>query len=204
MYWLEAGPLQQAERNIVYLCRPEVRWMKIIAGESAGSSATWRARGGAREGCEQGRELIAARGGELENRHDGLKVDQLRFGASLCHFAAGFTWKTSLRPACTCCPTSSAPRLTCNAPNRPDQRADLTPLVPPLRRPPPVAALHLDALDARRARLARDSRIPTRAHPTRAGPALARVHRLLPPSGARGRRVAGARHGARADRKSVV
>ncbi|KAL8286886.1 hypothetical protein RQP46_003892 [Phenoliferia psychrophenolica] len=33
MYWLESGPLQQAERNIVYLCRPEVRWMHIIAGQ---------------------------------------------------------------------------------------------------------------------------------------------------------------------------
>ena len=35
MYWLEKGPLQQAERNIVYLCRPEVRWMHIIAGQSS-------------------------------------------------------------------------------------------------------------------------------------------------------------------------
>lgn len=33
MFWLEEGALSQAERNIVYLCRPEVRWMRIIAGE---------------------------------------------------------------------------------------------------------------------------------------------------------------------------
>ncbi|GAA6000399.1 hypothetical protein JCM10207_007996 [Rhodosporidiobolus poonsookiae] len=31
LVWLERGVLSQAERNIVYLCRPEVRWMKIIA-----------------------------------------------------------------------------------------------------------------------------------------------------------------------------
>lgn len=34
LFWLEAGPLAQAERNIVYLCRPELSWMKVIAGES--------------------------------------------------------------------------------------------------------------------------------------------------------------------------
>jgi hypothetical protein len=33
MYWLEPGAISQAERNIVYLCRPEVRWMKIIASK---------------------------------------------------------------------------------------------------------------------------------------------------------------------------
>lgn len=33
MYWLEPGALSQTERNVVYLCRPEVRWMRIIAGE---------------------------------------------------------------------------------------------------------------------------------------------------------------------------
>ncbi|GAA5821189.1 hypothetical protein JCM11251_004506 [Rhodosporidiobolus azoricus] len=33
MFWLEEGQLQQAERNIVYLCRPEVRWMRIIASQ---------------------------------------------------------------------------------------------------------------------------------------------------------------------------
>lgn len=32
MFWLEPGVLSQAERNIVYVCRPEVRWMRIIAG----------------------------------------------------------------------------------------------------------------------------------------------------------------------------
>lgn len=34
MYWLESGAINQAEMNIVYLCRPEVRWMKLIASQS--------------------------------------------------------------------------------------------------------------------------------------------------------------------------
>lgn len=33
MFWLESGAIATAERNIVYLCRPEVRWMKLIAGK---------------------------------------------------------------------------------------------------------------------------------------------------------------------------
>ncbi|KAI5479038.1 ATP binding protein [Pseudohyphozyma bogoriensis] len=33
MFWLEPGPLAQAERNIVYLCKPEIKWMKIIADQ---------------------------------------------------------------------------------------------------------------------------------------------------------------------------
>ncbi|GAA5892892.1 hypothetical protein JCM8208_004118 [Rhodotorula glutinis] len=33
MFWLEPGVLSQAERNIVYVCRPEVRWMRIIADQ---------------------------------------------------------------------------------------------------------------------------------------------------------------------------
>ncbi|GAA5891327.1 hypothetical protein JCM6882_004658 [Rhodosporidiobolus microsporus] len=33
MFWLEEGQLAQAERNIVYLCRPEVKWMRIIANQ---------------------------------------------------------------------------------------------------------------------------------------------------------------------------
>ncbi|GAA6049807.1 hypothetical protein JCM3770_002171 [Rhodotorula araucariae] len=33
MFWLEPGVLSQAERNIVYICRPEVRWMRIIADQ---------------------------------------------------------------------------------------------------------------------------------------------------------------------------
>ena len=32
MFWLEPGPLNQAERNVVYLCRPEVKSMRTIAG----------------------------------------------------------------------------------------------------------------------------------------------------------------------------
>lgn len=40
MFWLEPGALSQAERNIVYLCRPEVRWMKIIAGQSRAFTRT--------------------------------------------------------------------------------------------------------------------------------------------------------------------
>ncbi|GAA5946809.1 hypothetical protein JCM3765_002024 [Sporobolomyces pararoseus] len=31
MFWLEPGPLNQAERNVVYLCRPEVKSMRTIA-----------------------------------------------------------------------------------------------------------------------------------------------------------------------------
>ncbi|KAM0788120.1 hypothetical protein ACM66B_001286 [Microbotryomycetes sp. NB124-2] len=31
LFWLEPGPLSQAERNIVYLCTPHVKWMHIIA-----------------------------------------------------------------------------------------------------------------------------------------------------------------------------
>jgi len=34
MFWLEPGPLNQAERNVVYLCRPQVKYMKILAGQS--------------------------------------------------------------------------------------------------------------------------------------------------------------------------
>lgn len=34
MFWLEPGPLSQAERNVVYLCRPEAKFMRIIAGQS--------------------------------------------------------------------------------------------------------------------------------------------------------------------------
>ncbi|GAA5905682.1 tethering complex ATP-binding subunit VPS33 [Sporobolomyces salmoneus] len=33
MFWLEPGPLNQAERNVVYLCRPEVKSMRIIADQ---------------------------------------------------------------------------------------------------------------------------------------------------------------------------
>ncbi|GAA5921573.1 hypothetical protein JCM3775_003112 [Rhodotorula graminis] len=33
MFWLEPGVLSQAERNIVYVCRPEVHWMRIIADQ---------------------------------------------------------------------------------------------------------------------------------------------------------------------------
>ncbi|GAA5998387.1 tethering complex ATP-binding subunit VPS33 [Rhodotorula paludigena] len=33
MFWLEPGALAEAERNIVYICRPEVRWMRIIADQ---------------------------------------------------------------------------------------------------------------------------------------------------------------------------
>ncbi|KAK4050172.1 Vacuolar protein-sorting-associated protein 33 [Microbotryomycetes sp. JL201] len=33
LFWLEPGPLTQAERNIVYLCTPQVKWMHIIADQ---------------------------------------------------------------------------------------------------------------------------------------------------------------------------
>lgn len=32
MFWLESGPLNAQTTNIVYLCRPQVKWMKVIAG----------------------------------------------------------------------------------------------------------------------------------------------------------------------------
>ena len=32
MFWLEAGPLSATSTNIVYLCRPLIKWIKIIAG----------------------------------------------------------------------------------------------------------------------------------------------------------------------------
>jgi hypothetical protein len=32
MFWLEAGPLSAMTTNIVYLCRPRIKWVKIIAG----------------------------------------------------------------------------------------------------------------------------------------------------------------------------
>ncbi|CEL56067.1 Vacuolar protein sorting-associated protein 33A OS=Rattus norvegicus GN=Vps33a PE=1 SV=1 [Rhizoctonia solani AG-1 IB] len=31
MFWLEHGPLNSNNTNIVYLCRPQARWMKIVA-----------------------------------------------------------------------------------------------------------------------------------------------------------------------------
>ncbi|OCH95674.1 ATP binding protein [Obba rivulosa] len=31
MFWLEPGPLSASTTNIVYLCRPQIRWAKIIA-----------------------------------------------------------------------------------------------------------------------------------------------------------------------------
>lgn len=32
MFWLESGPLSAVTTSIVYLCRPRIKWMKIIAG----------------------------------------------------------------------------------------------------------------------------------------------------------------------------
>lgn len=31
MFWLEHGPLNSSNTNIVYLCRPQAKWMKIVA-----------------------------------------------------------------------------------------------------------------------------------------------------------------------------
>jgi hypothetical protein len=31
MFWLEAGPLSATTTNIVYLCRPLIKWVKIVA-----------------------------------------------------------------------------------------------------------------------------------------------------------------------------
>ncbi|KAI0027966.1 Sec1-like protein [Vararia minispora EC-137] len=33
MFWLEQGPLTAATTNIVYLCRPHIKWMKVIADQ---------------------------------------------------------------------------------------------------------------------------------------------------------------------------
>ncbi|KAI0068053.1 Sec1-like protein [Artomyces pyxidatus] len=33
MFWLEAGPLSAVTTNIVYLCRPRIKWVKIIADQ---------------------------------------------------------------------------------------------------------------------------------------------------------------------------
>lgn len=32
MFWLEPGALSATSTNIVYLCRPLIKWIKIIAG----------------------------------------------------------------------------------------------------------------------------------------------------------------------------
>jgi hypothetical protein len=32
MFWLESGPLSAVTTSIVYLCRPRIKWVKIIAG----------------------------------------------------------------------------------------------------------------------------------------------------------------------------
>jgi hypothetical protein len=32
MFWLEAGTLNATTTNVVYLCRPQIKWMKIVAG----------------------------------------------------------------------------------------------------------------------------------------------------------------------------
>jgi len=33
MFWLESGPLVSTTANIVYLCRPRIKHVKIIAGK---------------------------------------------------------------------------------------------------------------------------------------------------------------------------
>jgi len=33
MFWLESGPLTASTTNIVYLCRPQIKWVKIIADQ---------------------------------------------------------------------------------------------------------------------------------------------------------------------------
>jgi len=33
MFWLEPGPLNSTTTNIVYLCRPHIKYIKIIAGK---------------------------------------------------------------------------------------------------------------------------------------------------------------------------
>lgn len=38
MFWLESGPLSVSTRNVVWLCRPKLRFMRIIAGPSRDAS----------------------------------------------------------------------------------------------------------------------------------------------------------------------
>ncbi|KAF9514282.1 hypothetical protein BS47DRAFT_1376541 [Hydnum rufescens UP504] len=33
MFWLEPGPLNAATTHVVYLCRPQIKWMKIVADQ---------------------------------------------------------------------------------------------------------------------------------------------------------------------------
>jgi hypothetical protein len=40
MFWLESGPLNIGTRNVVWLCRPRLHLMRIIAGESMRSHIT--------------------------------------------------------------------------------------------------------------------------------------------------------------------
>lgn len=35
MFWLEPGPLTASTKNIVWMCRPRIAWMKLIACERA-------------------------------------------------------------------------------------------------------------------------------------------------------------------------
>jgi len=37
MFWLESGPLTSTTTNVVYLCRPLIRNIKIVAGKSPNS-----------------------------------------------------------------------------------------------------------------------------------------------------------------------
>ncbi|KAH9997774.1 Sec1-like protein [Russula compacta] len=39
MFWLESGPLSAVTTNIVYLCRPRIKWVKIIADQIKRHSA---------------------------------------------------------------------------------------------------------------------------------------------------------------------
>ena len=43
MFWLEAGPLNVSTRNVVWLCRPKLRFMRIIAGQHYIRSSLTRA-----------------------------------------------------------------------------------------------------------------------------------------------------------------
>ncbi|KAF8336635.1 Sec1-like protein [Cantharellus anzutake] len=40
MFWLEPGPLNASTANVVYLCRPEIKWMKMIADQIKQSNAS--------------------------------------------------------------------------------------------------------------------------------------------------------------------
>lgn len=92
MFWLEAGPLAASSTNIVYLTRPKINWIKIIAGvlprhtesvisltEERTNKATWTRREEAYLYPTIGTADIntcdpSVRGGRRSRRSDGVGI----------------------------------------------------------------------------------------------------------------------------------